>query len=111
MTQTWDCTADFVVIINAPYSRTAHKWNVHNWDSSRTVHIAALNIIYYKTSRSIWINKKNTKVAMKVSFLFLFLFTVFGVKCIAADNEFDVVPKLYEEIGCTEIKSDIKTKK
>lgn len=44
----------------------------------------------------------NTKVAAKVSCLFF----IIGVRFIAADKEFDVVPKLYEEIGCTEIKSD-----
>lgn len=51
----------------------------------------------------------NTKVAAKASCLLLVF--IFGVNFIAADKEFDVVPKLYEEIGCTEIKSDSGTKR
>lgn len=55
----------------------------------------------------------NTKVALKANFSFSFLFTVlvFGGSCIAADKKFNVVPKLYEEIGCTQIESDSNTKR
>lgn len=48
----------------------------------------------------------NSKVALIAGFLFLTTF----VCCtfVAADNEFNVVPKLYEEIGCTETKNSGK---
>lgn len=48
------------------------------------------------------------KMKSKVGFvaICMVLFTVFGAKFIAADKEFDVVPKLYEEIGCSEINGD-----
>lgn len=52
----------------------------------------------------------NTKVAVKANCLCLLL-CVFGVRLIAADKEFDVVPKLYEEIGCTEVENDCGTKR
>lgn len=52
----------------------------------------------------------NSNVVLKAGYLFLFAFI--GDTFIAAENEFNVVPKLYEEVGCTENKnSDGKSKR
>lgn len=36
---------------------------------------------------------------------FLFFTTIVCDTFVAAENEFNIVPKLYEEVGCTEKKS------
>lgn len=42
----------------------------------------------------------NSKVALIVGFLFIT--TLVCDTVIATENEFNLVPKLYEEVGCTE---------
>lgn len=45
----------------------------------------------------------NSKFALIAGFLFLMTFVCDTF--IAADNEFNIAPKLYEEVGCTETKN------
>lgn len=45
----------------------------------------------------------NSNVALIAGLLFLMTFVCDTF--IAADNQFNVVPKLYEEVGCTETKN------
>lgn len=49
----------------------------------------------------------NSKITLIVGCVFLL--TIIGEKLTIADNEFKTVPKLYEEIGCKEIKSASNT--
>lgn len=44
--------------------------------------------------------KMNTKVVLKAGFLVLITFICNTV--VGAENDFNVVPKLYEEVGCTD---------
>lgn len=46
----------------------------------------------------------SSKIVLIVGFLFLFTF-------VCAENEFNIVPKLYEEVGCTEKKSSDNVKR
>lgn len=62
-------------------------------------HLDTSFLQYYKKT-TVFVIKMSSKVTV-----FLFLMAFVCDSFIAADDKFNVVPKLYEEIGCTETAS------